>query len=116
MYDVGTAKKITECREAIKRHETEIEVLEGLREDVLTGRCRIQDIYPYCKYSSKRFDENIQYKIRIHRSQINCLTRKLGELYKQRSWLDVEYYHPMDVMEIKEHIEHDGYVIGIVIA
>lgn len=113
MYDIGIAKKITKCREAIKQRETEIKLLEGIQEDVLTGRCRVRDIYPYCRYSFDRFNDRIQYEIHIHETHISYLTRDLKELYKKRSWLDVEYYHPLDVIEIAEKIEHDGFIIGI---
>ena len=113
MYDVGIARKITNCRKEIKKHEAELEVLKGLREDVLTGRCKIRDVYPYCRYSIERFNDRIRYEIHAHEIHISYLTRELKDLYKKRSWLDVEYFNPMDIIDITERIERDGFIIGI---
>lgn len=108
------ANEIKKCKSEIERLETEVSDFDELRKDYLFGRRDQFKDYPNWKHPFHRTPMDwVNYMVGFKRSQLAKQEERLTELYKQRPAVMCEYFRELDIIDISEIIDKDGYIIGI---
>lgn len=107
-------KAIKKCKAEIEFYKDQIVEFVKLKNDYETGIRDMAKDYPYWRHFFHRTPMDwIKFRIDVATAELKEREQKLKELYKEQAWYEHEYFRNMYEDEIRETINHDGYIIGI---
>lgn len=102
-------KEIIRLKAENEKIKDDIVRFTRLKEYWTSGKGDMYEDYPNWRHPFHRTPMDwVTWKISERTNALEQNEKKLQKLYEERGWLEEEYYHPMDLIDILNAINSDG--------